>query len=118
MDTNTNSESASTIGSQDIAKMCKALGHPARVRIVQELYRRQSCIGCDLVDQLGLAQSTTSEHLRILKQAGLIVGEIEHPRICYRLNDSIIQGLQQWLFSLLATPENPDTTASSTAIEH
>jgi ArsR family transcriptional regulator len=118
MDTNSHSDTPNTMGSQDIAKMCKALGHPARVRIVQELYRRQSCIGCDLVDQLGLAQSTTSEHLRILKQAGIIVGEIEHPRICYRLNDSIIQGLQQWLFSLLDAPENPESTSSSSAIEH
>jgi ArsR family transcriptional regulator, arsenate/arsenite/antimonite-responsive transcriptional repressor len=71
---------------QDIAALAKALAHPARIHIVRLLMEKQSCIGCDIVDEVGLAQSTVSEHLRILKAAGVITGEIERPRVCYSLN--------------------------------
>lgn len=71
---------------EDVAAIAKALGHPARIRIVRLLLEKQSCIGCDIVDEIGLAQSTVSEHLRILKAAGVIAGAIEHPRVCYSLN--------------------------------
>jgi ArsR family transcriptional regulator len=58
---------------------------------VRLLIEKQSCIGCDIVDEVGLAQSTVSEHLRILKAAGVITGEIERPRVCYSLNpDSLL----------------------------
>jgi len=70
----------------EVASIAKALGHPARIHIVRLLVEKQSCIGCDIVDEVGLAQSTVSEHLRILKAAGLITGEVEHPRVCYSLN--------------------------------
>jgi ArsR family transcriptional regulator len=73
---------------EDIAVIAKALGHPARIHIVRLLLEKQSCIGCDIVDEVGLAQSTVSEHLRILKAAGIITGEIERPRVCYSLNPS------------------------------
>jgi predicted transcriptional regulator len=53
-----------------IAQLARALAHPARVQIVQTLLRRTTCIGCDIVEEIGLAASTTSEHLRILKEAG------------------------------------------------
>lgn len=76
---------------EDIAVVAKALGHPARIHIVRLLLEKQSCIGCNIVDEVGLAQSTVSEHLRILKAAGLITGEIERPRVCYSLNpDSLL----------------------------
>jgi ArsR family transcriptional regulator, arsenate/arsenite/antimonite-responsive transcriptional repressor len=76
---------------EDIAVVAKALGHPARIHIVRLLLEKQSCIGCDIVDAVGLAQSTVSEHLRILKSAGIITGEIERPRVCYSLNpDSLM----------------------------
>lgn len=76
---------------EQIASLAKALGHPARVNIVRMLIEKQSCIGCDIADEIGLAQSTTSEHLRILKSAGIITGEIERPRVCYSLNpDSLL----------------------------
>ena len=68
-----------------IATLARALGHPARVHIVRLLIAKRSCIGCDIVDEVGLAQSTVSEHLRILKAAGIIIGEIERPRVCYSL---------------------------------
>jgi ArsR family transcriptional regulator len=81
----------STRESETIAAIAKALGHPARVNIVRLLIEKQSCIGCDIVDEVGLAQSTVSEHLRILKAAGVITGEIERPRVCYSLNpDSLL----------------------------
>lgn len=69
-----------------VASIAKALAHPARIHIVRLLLAKQSCIGCDIVDEVGLAQSTVSEHLRILKAAGVIIGEVEHPRVCYSLN--------------------------------
>jgi ArsR family transcriptional regulator, arsenate/arsenite/antimonite-responsive transcriptional repressor len=69
-----------------LARIAKALAHPARIHIVRLLLEKQSCIGCDIVDEVGLAQSTVSEHLRFLKSAGIITGEIEHPRVCYSLN--------------------------------
>jgi len=82
---------------QDLAGLARALGHPARIRIVRTLIAKQACIGCDLVDETGLAQSTVSEHLRILKAAGIITGEIEHPRVCYSLNPTALQPLREFL---------------------
>ena len=80
-----------------IAGLAKALGHPARVGIVKMLHERQTCIGCDIVDGIGLAQSTISEHLRILKAAGIITGEIEGPRVCYSLNSTALEPLRCFL---------------------
>ena len=77
-----------------IAAVAKALAHPARVRIVAFLLSRPGCIGGDIVDEVGLAQSTVSEHLRILKGAGLVVGEVERPRICYSLAPAALLPLQ------------------------
>ena len=92
-----------------LAGLARALGHPARIRIVRTLIARRACIGCDLVDETGLAQSTVSEHLRILKAAGIITGEIEHPRICYSLNALALQPLRDFL----ATAELPERFRSS-----
>jgi ArsR family transcriptional regulator len=63
------------------------------VRIIETLLARRSCIGCDIVDEIGLAASTTSEHLRILKEAGLITGEIARPRVCYSLAPGAVEPL-------------------------
>ena len=82
---------------EDIASLAKALGHPARVGILQMLHEKQSCIGCDIVDEIGLAQSTISEHLRILKAAGIITGSIERPRVCYSLNAAALEPLGRFL---------------------
>lgn len=68
-----------------VALLARALGHPARIHILLTLLARKTCIGCDLVEEIGLAASTTSEHLRILKEAGLITGKIVRPRVCYAL---------------------------------
>jgi ArsR family transcriptional regulator len=82
---------------ETIALLAKALGHPARVGILQMLHERQSCIGCDIIDEIGLAQSTISEHLRILKAAGIITGSIERPRVCYSLNPAALEPLRRFL---------------------
>lgn len=68
---------------QDLATFAKALAHPARVRIMRILSRRSGCVCGDLVEMLPLAQSTVSQHLAVLKQAGLIQGTIDGPRVCY-----------------------------------
>ncbi len=87
---------------EQVAKIAKALAHPARVQIVETLLRRTTCIGCDLVEEIGLAASTTSEHLRILKEAGLIIGEIAHPRICYSLDPRAVAPLTSFLEAIEA----------------
>ena len=92
-----------------LAMVARALGHPARIRIVRTLIEKQACIGCDLVDKTGLAQSTVSEHLRILKAAGVIAGEIERPRVCYSLNPAALAGLREFL----ATASAPRASRSS-----
>ena len=58
---------------------------------------RKTCIGCDIVEEIGLAASTISEHLRILKDAGLIMGEIARPRVCYSLNPAAMVPLRAFL---------------------
>jgi len=63
--------------------MAKALGHPARVAIVRLLLRRGECICGDIVERLPLAQATVSQHLKVLKEAGWIRGEVDGPRVCY-----------------------------------
>lgn len=67
----------------ELARLAKALGHPARVAIVRLLIRRRGCICGEIVDELPLAQSTVSQHLKHLKDAGLIRGEVDGPRVCY-----------------------------------
>jgi len=68
---------------EQLARLAKALAHPARVAIVRLLVRREGCIVGDIVDELPLAQSTVSQHLKKLKSAGLVRGEIDGPRVCY-----------------------------------
>jgi len=67
----------------EIALMAKALAHPARIAILQYLVKVSSCVCGDVVEQLGLAQATTSQHLKELKKAGLITGTIEGANVCY-----------------------------------
>jgi ArsR family transcriptional regulator len=90
------------------AALAKARGHPARIGIVSMLHERQTCIGCDIVEEIGLAQSTTSEHLRILKAAGIIAGEIEGPRVCYSLNPTALEPLRHFLNGLAGRPAAED----------
>lgn len=69
-----------------IALLAKALGHPARVAIIQHLFKIKSCVCGDLVNEIGLAQPTISQHLKALKALGLIQGTIEGTSVCYCIN--------------------------------
>src|SRR3954463_10162123 len=77
----------------EIATLFKALGHPARVRILRVLLERDACVCGELCDELALAQSTVSQHLRVLREAGLIHGEIDGPRVCYCVDERRLQHL-------------------------
>ncbi len=66
-----------------IAQYCKALAHPARIAILNLLIKKKKCVCGDVVDELPLSQSTVSQHLKELKNAGLIKGDIDGPRVCY-----------------------------------
>ncbi len=70
----------------ELSQMAKAISHPARVAILRFLAKQRSCICNDIVQALPLSQSTVSQHLKALKQVGLISGEIDGPRVCYCLN--------------------------------
>jgi ArsR family transcriptional regulator len=78
-----------------LAKMLKALGNPIRFQIVQTLAERQVCMTGEIVQTTPLAQSTVSQHLKVLREAGLIVGEIEGPATCYCLNPESIHWLKE-----------------------
>lgn len=71
-----------------IARFAKALGHPARVAILQHLFRTQACFCGDLVSEIGLAQPTISQHLKELKYLGLIRGNVEGTNVCYCVDDA------------------------------
>lgn len=73
----------------------RAIAHPARFRIVKLLAARQACVCGDLVDELPLAQSTVSEHLKVLKDAGVVRGTIEGPNTCYCLEPAALAWLRQ-----------------------
>ena len=79
---------------EELAALTKALGHPVRVQIVRLLTRRESCICGDIVKELPLAQSTVSQHLKVLKEVGLIRGEIDGPRTCYCLEPRTLRRLK------------------------
>ncbi len=83
-----------------LATMAKALGHPARVQILRMLASRDTCVTSEVVDELPLAQSTVSEHLRILREAGLVQGEIDGPRTRYCVNPSGLAALKAAISSL------------------
>jgi len=84
----------------ELASLTKALGHPARVQIMRLLVRRESCVCGDIVDELPLAQSTVSQHLKVLKEAGLIRGEIDGPRVCYCVEPQGLRRLKALVGSL------------------
>ena len=84
----------------ELARLAKAVGHPARVRILRLLARYNGCLCSQLVDGLDLAQSTVSQHLKVLKDAGLVQGEISGPRICYCIDPRAMRRLRALIVSL------------------
>lgn len=85
----------------EVASIAKALGHPARIAILQYLAQRKSCVCGDIVDELPLSQSTVSQHLKELKKVGLIKGEIEGPSVCYCIDPKTLLKAQKLLGDLL-----------------
>lgn len=83
-----------------LATLAKALGHPARVAILRLLMRRETCMCGEIVDELPLAQSTVSQHLKQLKEAGLIRGEIDGPRVCYCIEPGAVAQLRALIAAL------------------
>jgi ArsR family transcriptional regulator, arsenate/arsenite/antimonite-responsive transcriptional repressor len=83
-----------------LARLAWAVAHPARVRILRILQARQACICGELVDLMPLAQSTVSQHLKILKESGLVTGEITGPKVCYEINPAMLKRLQALLAGL------------------
>ena len=86
-----------------IASIAKALGHPARVAIIDYLLKVNACICNDIVDELPLAQATISQHLRELKNTGIIIGNIEGNAICYCLNYNSIKILEDYFTQIKIT---------------
>ncbi|MCG8373129.1 MAG: metalloregulator ArsR/SmtB family transcription factor [Balneolales bacterium] len=89
-----------------LAQTAKALAHPARIAILQLLSRKQSCFCGDIVEELPLSQSTVSQHLKALKEAGLIKGDIEGPSICYCIDNEVWQELTKQLGLFMQEPSN------------
>lgn len=79
---------------EELALLAKAIGHPARVQILRILTRKNACMCGDIVEELPLAQSTVSQHLKQLKDAGLIRGEIDGPRVCYCIEPRTLRRLR------------------------
>ena len=89
-----------TLKQNQIAKLAKAIGHPARVAILDYLMKVDSCICGDIVNELPLAQATVSQHLKELKNAGLIKGNIEGNAICYCIDEKAFIKLQNYFLNL------------------
>lgn len=96
-----------------LAAQAKAVGHPARLAILQTLGERGSCVCGEVVEVLPLAQATVSQHLRTLRDAGLIRGEIEGPRTCYCLDADALRTLADDFGAFVngLTPDSPDGAA-------
>jgi DNA-binding transcriptional ArsR family regulator len=80
-----------------LAKLAKVLGHPARIAILEFLLKKNACICGDLVDELPLSQSTVSQHLKELKEVGIIQGEIEGNSVCYCIDEKVWREAQNAL---------------------
>ena len=94
----------------ELALLAKALGHPARIRILRLLLARDACYCGQIVDELPLAQATVSQHLKVLKDAELVTGEIEGLRTCYCASRERLAEAHQLLGGLLANAVGVDTS--------
>jgi ArsR family transcriptional regulator len=84
----------------ELARLARALAHPARVRIVRMLARRGECVCGQIVLGLPLAQATVSQHLKVLKEAGIIRGQVDGPRVCYCLDPKALKRVKQLIGEL------------------
>jgi predicted transcriptional regulator len=93
----------------ELAEMAKALGHPARIAILQYLSSQENCVCGSIVDEIGLAQATVSQHLKALKEVGLIQGTISGVSTCYCINRHKVTEVKNQLSALLNSCCNPLT---------
>ena len=84
----------------ELATLCKALGHPVRVEIIRLLRTMDRCVCGDLVERLPVAQSTVSQHLKVLRHAGLITGEVAGPCTCYCINPQVVKSFKALIDAL------------------
>jgi len=91
---------------EPLAVACKALSHPARLTILQTLAQRGTCICGELVEVLPLSQATVSQHLKVLREAGLVKGEIDGPRSCYCIDGDAMRALRGQLEQVFRSLEN------------
>lgn len=89
-----------TVKDNKIARYAKALAHPARIAILQLLIKKQACMCGHIVDELPLSQSTVSQHLKELKEAGLIKGDIDGAKVCYCIDEKEWQQARHYLLTL------------------
>jgi ArsR family transcriptional regulator len=85
---------------EQMAALAWAIAHPARVRIVRLLISRNACVCGEIVDEMPLAQSTVSQHLKILKESGLVQGEVDGPKVCYCINPEKLAALKSLVAAL------------------
>lgn len=90
-----------------LASMLKALAHPARIAILQQIIKANACICGELVDELGLAQATISQHLKELKTAGIIQGTVEGVTVCYCIDPMAWNLLKQQLTTFFDSYQDP-----------
>jgi ArsR family transcriptional regulator len=93
-----------------IAQLCKAMGHPARIAIIHHLLAQKSCICNDLVTALPLSQPTISQHLKALKEAGIIQGEVEGVSVCYCINPQALTAMQTYFNHVVNQVNTIDTS--------
>ncbi len=90
-----------TTAQNELASILKAFAHPARIAILQHIIKQQACICNDLVEELGLAQATISQHLKELKSIGIIKGNIEGTSVCYCINEQVWLNVRMLLNNFL-----------------
>jgi ArsR family transcriptional regulator, arsenate/arsenite/antimonite-responsive transcriptional repressor len=117
METITLLERHTTQDEERLVQMLKALGNPVRFRIMRTLAERRTCITQEIVDTTPLAQSTVSQHLKVLRQAGLIEGETEGPATCYCLSEAGVRWLKEQIEGWLPNCCEPPHEAAPAEIQ-
>jgi ArsR family transcriptional regulator len=98
----TTSHDSITAADEELAALAKALAHPARVAILRQLAEEGTCFCGEIVEFLPLAQATVSQHLKVLKEAGFVQGDIDGPRVCYCVRPQAVKRFQQLVSALPA----------------
>ncbi|MFA5905508.1 MAG: metalloregulator ArsR/SmtB family transcription factor [Desulfobacula sp.] len=85
---------------EQLAKIFKALGHPTRIKIVEHLIRINTCVCGEIVNIFPFSQSTISQHLKILKESGIVCGEVEGPKTYFCVDKSVLEQFRQYIKTL------------------